>query len=395
MSNVIQNQIYEDRFREILNFIHKNYKRTGWFFEYNTKNIKNLDISSGNGVFQIIIDKENTNTNFINLKILKGNKLLYNLSVSGDDCPIIEPVKPNIKYRITLNNHTQPQKDFKEDNDKIENYIVNLITKMNKKMNNVQADIFHVLVVCSDSSRNNSDYNSFKNFISTNFFNQTKKVDIKFLNGSGETSNFPTGVSYKIYNQYFDIIWFAGCNVLEWIFGMDIRNKINRAYDILKEDGIVVFTERLLYKKTMIDQYFKDEFFKNNDPTMKIEHIINLKHNYKHTDEIIQVFKKYFKEQKKEDGITYYIKNEYINSSLKELGKQVSSLQQINAGLQTLIIGKKQLNLDNLFKVEVKGTTFHYLWTNDFYNKPEYNLIMEKIFHDVFRSPPKISKIED
>lgn len=201
----------------------------------------------------------------------------------------------------------------------------------------MNSSVFHVLVVCSDSSRKKSDYNLYKDFISKNFFNKKKKPIITFLNGSGETFKFPEGVSSEIYNQYFDIIWFAGCNVLQSIFGNNIGDKIKRAYDILKEDGIVVFTEKLLYKKTMINKYFEGEIFKDN-PTMKIEHIINLKENYNQTDEIIDVFKNYFLEEKKGDGITYYIKKKYINFS--ELDKQVSSLRRINADIQQLNKGK-------------------------------------------------------
>ena len=51
----------------------------------------------------------------------------------------------------------------------------------------------------------------------------------------------------------------------------------------------------------------------NNNPTMKIEHIINLKKNYNQTDNIIQMFRRDFKEKQMKNGIIYYKKKKSIS----------------------------------------------------------------------------------
>jgi hypothetical protein len=65
-------------------------------------------------------------------------------------------------------------------------------------------------------------------------------------NSSGQyPQNLPTG-------KQFDLILFAGCNVLIWLFGEDREHEtgMKKLSTVLKDDGIIIFVETLKYVQT-------------------------------------------------------------------------------------------------------------------------------------------------
>ena len=77
-----------------------------------------------------------------------------------------------------------------------------------------------MLVVCS--SEKGGDYEMSKNFISENFYHK-QKVDYTFVDADTNGTYFPDYVVDEKYNNYFDMIWFAGCNKLQWLFGISFK----------------------------------------------------------------------------------------------------------------------------------------------------------------------------
>jgi len=48
-------------------------------------------------------------------------------------------------------------------------------------------------------------------------------------------------------NKKFDAVYFAGCNMLKWLFKENYEHGMEKLSNILKEDGIVIFTESKHY----------------------------------------------------------------------------------------------------------------------------------------------------
>ena len=188
---------------------------------------------------------------------------------------------------------------------------------------------YRVLVVCS--SEKGGDYEMSKNFISENFYHK-QKVDYTFVDADTNGTYFPDYVVDEKYNNYFDMIWFAGCNKLQWLFGISFKKlfrtqqaRIKRAYDTLKEDGIVIFTELPSFKRKRTGQ---SESSFGRDLSMTIH---NMTSSSRQTDSgTTRIFKKYFTE--KQTGIiTFYVKKK----SIVNAGRNAMSLQKRNASSKT------------------------------------------------------------
>jgi hypothetical protein len=106
--------------------------------------------------------------------------------------------------------------------------------------------VLDVLICCSSTKGGFLDAikPENKNLIKTlqmNFFPIKKRYRMCFLTGT-EGDNYPEDIKKICKRDKFDIIWFAGCNFLTWIFG---KNSINlksiRRH--LKTRGIFCFSE--------------------------------------------------------------------------------------------------------------------------------------------------------
>jgi len=161
----------------------------------------------------------------------------------------------------------------------------------------VQNDI-NVLVICSDP-RGKSFPKEFEK--SDNILNRLSLSESEFK--FTYTKNFPTDVEHQE-NKTFDIIWFAGCNVLKWIFNnngtITITDRIKLVYNILKDNGKVIFTENTGY----IRKYSPEN---ENKISTKIELIKSLDHNNDNFKETHECWYTYFK-LIETDKDFYYIK---------------------------------------------------------------------------------------
>ena len=170
--------------------------------------------------------------------------------------------------------------------------------KRNTSMNTPPEDTYNVLVVCSDQNKN-SDYDKFINFISDKFYDRKKEINTTFLNARNNSRRYPQHVKDTQYDNHFDMIWFAGCILLNEIFNDRFLQEddppmytMQRTYDILKEDGIVIFTED------------SSEF----NPTMKVENMYNMEGDPINMG-IPTIFLRYFREMEETDtGTVFYNK---------------------------------------------------------------------------------------
>ena len=182
---------------------------------------------------------------------------------------------------------------------------------------------YKVLVVCSYEK--GRDYQRSRDFISKNFYHE-QKVDYTFVDGENYDTYFPDYIVDEKYNNYFDMIWFAGCNKLQWLFGISFKKlfntqqaRIKRAYDTLKENGIVIFTEGPFFKRKRTGQSISSF---GPDLSMTIDNM-----NSEPTDpETTRIFKKYFTEEQK-GTITFYRKKK----SIVNAGRNAMSLQKRSA----------------------------------------------------------------
>ena len=172
--------------------------------------------------------------------------------------------------------------------------------KRNTSMNTPPEDTYNVLVVCSDENKN-SDYDRFRNFISDRFYDRNKKIITTFLNARNNFKRYPQDVKDAQYHNHFDMIWFAGCILLNEVFNDRFLQEddppmytVQRTYDILKEDGIVIFTED------------SSEF----NPTIKVENMFNMGTDPRNMD-IPIIFKRYFTEMEETDTGTVFYNKKY------------------------------------------------------------------------------------
>ena len=214
---------------------------------------------------------------------------------------------------------------------------------------------FNVLVVCSvTSDRRITDYDESEQFISDNFYSEDKQVRTTFLDGIDKGTKFPHDVIDTKYNNYFDIIWFAGCNRLEWIFNskefvndsnqqINPRYSIQRAYDILKDTGVVIFTEIYGHKKQKTDRTLLSNWTKNITDMYLGPEIYNInekgedkneeeiKNDTKERDDLILVFKEFFEEEPSSDQIISYKKKE-INFSTSSSNASIKNADNFRIG---------------------------------------------------------------
>ena len=194
-----------------------------------------------------------------------------------------------------------------------------------------------------------SDYTNSKDFISENFYHK-QKVDYIFVDGGTNDTYFPDYIVDEKYNNYFDMIWFAGCTKLNWIFGITFNKvfstqqaRIKRAYDTLKENGIVIFTEPPSFKKKRTGQ---SESSFGHDLSMTIDNM-----NSEVTDsETTRIFKKYFTEQRK-GTITFYVKEK----SIVNAGRNAMNLQKRGSQRNKLGASSKT-STNNLFYSSKRST---------------------------------------
>ena len=106
--------------------------------------------------------------------------------------------------------------------------------------------VLDVLICCSSTKGGFLDAikpenKSLIKTLQMNFFPIKKRYRMCFLTGT-EGDNYPEDIKKICKRDKFDIIWFAGCNFLTWIFG---KNSINlksiRRH--LKTRGIFCFSE--------------------------------------------------------------------------------------------------------------------------------------------------------
>ena len=125
-----------------------------------------------------------------------------------------------------------------------------------------EAQNIKVLIVCSGPGMSSypKDKEKVLPFIKSYF--GVSEIDEDYLTGMEEQENFPEDINQ---NVTYDAIWFAGCNVLSWIFTN--QTKVREAFENrLKRNGIIMFTEGSKYIEK-----FSDKEHKQYTPYMTIE----------------------------------------------------------------------------------------------------------------------------
>ena len=210
---------------------------------------------------------------------------------------------------------------------KINRHILNLRNiqaKQNTSNDTPPENTYNVLVVCSDENKN-TDYEESKEFISKRFYDPNKKINTTFLNYRKNLKRYPQDVEGTQYNNYFDMIWFAGCNFLCHIFNDEhVENNpqysVQRTYEILKKNGILIFTESKDYKERVVNKTFNEQ-----DLSMKVQNMTKMRTNPKNKD-IQTTFLGYFRQMGKTDtGTVFYEKKDLLQPTGPSSGNSFSS----------------------------------------------------------------------
>ena len=117
-----------------------------------------------------------------------------------------------------------------------------LNNKLKLKGGMEEDDVKNILVVCSHEG--GSDFNKLKKFIlgpfiGPNVLNLGENINITFIykNAQGIGSSFPEDVPPEM---KFDLIWFAGCNLIQSIFKDELNDLL---INIFERTSYIVFTE--------------------------------------------------------------------------------------------------------------------------------------------------------
>jgi hypothetical protein len=123
----------------------------------------------------------------------------------------------------------------------------------------------------------------------------------EFLGGSGQyPEDLPTG-------KTFDVILFAGCNVLIWLFGEDGNHEtgMDNLSSVLNDDGVIIFVEG----KNYVKHYSGEGHYNQHSLSIPITSI-SLKGRYFNDrselkEEIINSWNKYFTQTQADKYIVY------------------------------------------------------------------------------------------
>jgi hypothetical protein len=110
--------------------------------------------------------------------------------------------------------------------------------------------IINVLVICSKPNGVDFNFQQNKELIQK-MCNEDIFEDIKFdfIDRIYNNKNYQEDI-FNIYEKTYDIIWFAGCNILSWLFDMNnIQSIIQQTIHILRTNGKIIFTESPMYVK--------------------------------------------------------------------------------------------------------------------------------------------------
>jgi hypothetical protein len=173
-----------------------------------------------------------------------------------------------------------------------------------------------ILVVCSSPvKRNNSDFRDRKNkLLKLNLFGVDPNY--VFCDEKWNKCNFPDNVS----ENNFDVIWFAGCNLSDWI--IKDNNTIIKIIQILKPNGIIVFTENENHKR----RFGGDS---ENNLTVPFDIILQQSKNISPNREIVHnklldLFNRQFKMIIDKNNYTFYTIKELISCNNDDECKQIN-----------------------------------------------------------------------
>jgi hypothetical protein len=174
------------------------------------------------------------------------------------------------EIKTILNQHkiqVPPNSERTDFNELLTNLIILMETKY-----------FYVLVVCSDEH-------------GSDFLNQQNQDMIKKLaNGLAPVYDFLNGEHAfpdNLPDKQYDLIWFAGCNMLAWIFPeLDLSGTIKKLEQSLNAEGNIIFTESL--------KYVKHTNAKTTNLSLGLEDLHKV-HAYKHMHELQTLWYKTFR----------------------------------------------------------------------------------------------------
>ena len=156
---------------------------------------------------------------------------------------------------------------------------------------NKEKDIenLHVLVVCSSPEPEYRDFNNNKDYFEKNF--NHKKIIYDYLGGRSGENMWPKDIPK---DKKYDIVWFCGCNLIGWISSARTPPLYEVLIDILKDTGLVLFTEA----SKMINNIKKDieitDKDKQNVPSVRIELLDRMTLQFPSLPDIINEFYKRF-----------------------------------------------------------------------------------------------------
>ena len=153
-------------------------------------------------------------------------------------------------------------------------------------------DKLHVLIICSSPGPEHKEFNRYKDFLEEKFNNSEIKKTIiyDFLGGRGDKIwpiNIPMDTKY-------DIIWFCGCNLIGWISKIADPPLYEVLINVLKDNGLVLFTEDPKMVKHIKDIEITDKD-KQNVPSVRIELLNRMTLRFPCPANIISEFNNRFK----------------------------------------------------------------------------------------------------
>ena len=146
----------------------------------------------------------------------------------------------------------------------------------------------HVLVVCSSPEAEHKDFNNNKDYFEKNFNN--KKIIYDFLGGKSDRNMWPRDIPK---DKKYDIVWFCGCNLIGWISSARTTPLYEVLIDILKDTGLVLFTESPKMINNIKDIEITDKD-KQNIPSVRIELLDRMTVQFPSLPDIINEFYKRF-----------------------------------------------------------------------------------------------------
>ena len=187
-------------------------------------------------------------------------------------------------------NFIQGGSDINKETDIEDLHVSEVISSSALKHKETDIEDLHVLVVCSSPGPQHKDFNNNKDYFEKNFNHKNKKIIYDYLGGKSAENMWPVDIPK---DKKYDIVWFCGCNLIGWISSVRSPPIYEVLIDILKDTGLVLFTEAPKMVNNIKDIEITDKD-KQNVPSVRIELLDRMTLQFASLPDIINEFYKRF-----------------------------------------------------------------------------------------------------